>query len=97
ANPFFPGAPTDLQVRLLSYRGNVGFVLLLIAARPLPHSPGLSRRVAKVILAVGLVLASGVLFEFFFSSAWNNFAVNTVGVTRYEQEVLNTFARDPRD
>ena len=96
-NEFNRIAPQDLSVRLLSYRANVGFVLLLFALRHLPASDELLRRVARVILVAGLVVAAVTVFEFFFSSSWNSFAVHRVGALRYERDVLHTFRPDPGD
>jgi hypothetical protein len=91
------GAPSDFEVRLLSYRANVGFVLLMLAARRLPASKDLCRRLARVVLVGGLIVAAATLFEFFFSNLWNDIAVKHVGVTRYEREILGTFHRPGGD
>lgn len=93
ASPFGPGAPHDLQVRLLSYRANISFVVLFVAARHIPVSADITRRVTKVVLVIGLVVAAGTLFEFLFSSAWNTFAVQTIRVTRYDRDILNAATR----
>ena len=93
----FPGPPLDVNVRLLAYRVDVGFVVLALGMRHAPIAPEIRDRVLRVVVVVGAIVAAVALFEFTASSSWNNFAVNTIQLPRYEQQILNTTRQDPTD
>lgn len=85
-----PGAPSSMSVRLLAFRQDAGFVLVLLGARHAPLPPGFMARAGRATLAVATVVGAVCIFEALDSSGWNRFVVNTVKYTRYESEVLNT-------
>jgi hypothetical protein len=84
------GAPPSLSVRLLAWRVDTLFVFALLAARHSLIGMAVRRRFIKVGLAAGAVVAGIGCFEALDTSTWNNFAVNTLGVPRYQAAVLHT-------
>lgn len=94
---FFTGAPLDLSVRSLTYRGIAGFVVLLLAARQLTFPEGFQRRLRMTVLVSGSIVASVAIAEFFFDRWWNTFSIDTIKLVRYQIDVLNQTPRDPTD
>jgi hypothetical protein len=85
------------EARLLAFRLDGGFVLLFLATRHADLAPAVRRRLLNLLLVVGAVAAGTIVFEFLSSSLWNEFAVNTIQLPRYEQDVLRVLARNPFD
>lgn len=85
------------QARLLAFRLDGGFVLLFLATRHADLAPEVRRRLLHLLLVVGALAAGTIVFEFLSSSTWNDFAVNTIQLPRYEQDVLGVFSRNPFD
>jgi hypothetical protein len=92
-----PGTKQTLHVRALSFRADVFFVLLLLAARHAPIDARARRRFVQVALGTAVVVAGVAVYEFFFSSQWNDFAVSVLRVLRYKAEVLHVPPVDPTD
>lgn len=94
---FLPSAPSAFAVRILGFRQDAGFVLLLLGARhaPLPHN--FLDRGARAALAVAVVVAAVCVFESIDSSGWNRFVVNTIQYTRYQIGVLHGNPPNPND
>jgi hypothetical protein len=92
----FPGVPLDLTTRIFAFRADVLFVLIFFGARHAPISEGTRRAFVRTALVTGSLVAGVGIFEFFFSSAWNDFALHTLGVARYSTEVLGHWL-DPTD
>lgn len=94
---FLPQAPAGTGVRLLGLRQSAIFVILLMAARHARFEPGFAERAMRVVLGVSAVVAAVGVFEFFFSSSWNDFVVKTVVFWRYQLEVLQVQPFNPFD
>ena len=92
-----PGAPAPLSTRLLGFRQDAGFVLLLLGARHAPLPAGFLDRVGRVALAVAIVVAGVAVFEALDSAGWNHFVVNTIQYTRYQIGVLHGSPPNPFD
>ncbi len=92
-----PSAPSSSTIRLLGFREDAGFVLLLLGARHSPLPPNFLERAGKVLLAVTTVVAAIGIYEAIDSAAWNRFVVNTIHYTRYEVGVLHTRPLDYSD
>jgi hypothetical protein len=85
-----PSAPSSSSTRLLGFRQDAGFVLLLLGARHAPLPPGFLRRAGTAAFVVAAIVACIAIFSELDSSGWNHFVVRTVQYTRYEQAVLHT-------
>jgi hypothetical protein len=84
-----PGAPGASNVRLLGFREDAGFVILLLGARHAPFPEKFLDRAAKTALLVGAVVGGIALYEALDSVAWNQFVVHTIKYTQYQLQVLN--------
>jgi hypothetical protein len=84
-----PSAPSSLSVRMLAFRQDAGFVLVLLGARHAPLPRDFLDRAGRVALAAATVVASVCVFETLDSSAWNHFVVNTIRYTQYEVGILH--------
>ena len=92
------GAPSpSFDVRLLAFRLDAGFVLLFLAARHLVTTRAQRHRLVAVAVAIGVVVAASVVFEFLSSGTWNDLAVKTLRVPAFETQVLNTPLPNPGD
>ncbi len=87
-----PSAPSSSSIRLLGFREDAGFVLLLLGARHAPLPANFLERVGKVVLIVAVVVTGIGIFEALDSTAWNRFVVKTIQYTHYEVGVLHTTA-----
>jgi hypothetical protein len=85
-----PSAPPSLSVRVLGFRQDAGFVLVLLGARHAPLPRDFLDRVGRAALAAATVVAGVCVFETLDSSAWNHFVVNTIRYTQYEVGILHT-------
>jgi hypothetical protein len=94
---FVPGAPTAANARSLAFRSSAGFVVLLLGARHARLPVDFLARASRVALAVGGVVASIAIYEYFFSDAWNDFVVDRVRYIHYQVEVLQTIPFDYTD
>lgn len=92
-----PSAPSSMSVRLLGFREDAGFVLVLLGARHAALPPGFLDRAMRVAIAVSVIVAGIAIFEAIDSSAWNQFVVQTMKYTRYQIQVLNIYPQDPND
>jgi hypothetical protein len=90
-----PGIP--FNVRALAFRADAAFVLLFLGARHAPMGADVRRRLVRVLILTGLLIAAITVFEFLFSSAWNRFLVETVHVPDYKAQILHVFSADPKD
>lgn len=82
-------APLSTSDRLIFWRTDIIGILLVFGCRHLELTrDDLGRLIRAVLVSAGLVATSGIV-EFVSSSAWNTFAVNTIGVTRYQTQVLH--------
>ena len=84
-----PSAPASISVRVLAFRQDAGFVLLLLGARHAPLPRGFLDRAGRAALAVATVVASVCVFEALDSSTWNHFVVDTIRYTQYEVGILH--------
>jgi hypothetical protein len=85
-----PSAPSSLSVRVLGFRQDAGFVLLLLGARHAPLPRDFLDRAGRVALVAATVVASVCVFETLDSATWNRFVVNTIRYTQYEVGILHT-------
>ncbi len=85
-----PSAPSSSSIRLLGFREDAGFVLLLLGARHAPLPAGFLERIGRVALLVAAVVAGIAIFEALDSTAWNHFVVYTLRYTVYEVGILHT-------
>lgn len=92
-----PGSPSTSSIRLLGFRETAGFVLLMFGARHAPLGPGFGRRAARVVLAVGAIVAAIGVYEAIFSAAWNRFVVHTIKYTQYQAVILHNPPANPND
>ncbi len=84
-----PSAAASTSVRVLGFRQDAGFVLLLLGARHAPLPDRFLDRAGRAALAVAVVVAGVCVFEALDVSGWNRFVVNTIQYTRYEIDVLH--------
>jgi hypothetical protein len=93
-----PGvAVPDANTLNLALRGNVLLVVLFAAARHLDVGDEVRARFVRVVVATGAAVAAIGVLETLLSSAWNRFAVQTVGVPAYKAEILNAINFNPND
>jgi hypothetical protein len=85
-----PGTPTSVGTRVLAFRQDAGFVLVLLGARHAPLPDGFLNRLARAVIVSAVVVAGACVFETIDSAAWNRFVVNTIRYTAYETNVLNS-------
>jgi hypothetical protein len=85
-----PSAPSAPGVRLLGFRQDAGFVLLLLGARHAPLPAGFLDRAGRAALLVAGVVGGVCVFEALGSRAWNQFVVHTIRYPHYEVGVLHT-------
>ncbi len=85
-----PSAPASVSVKVLGFRQDAGFVLLLLGARHAPLPRQFLDRAGRAALAVATVVASVCVFETLDSSTWNHFVVNTIRYTQYEVGILHS-------
>lgn len=94
---FVPSSTVSTSVRVLGFRQDGGFVLVLLGARHARLPDGFLDVAGKVAIAVGVVVAGVCVFEAIDGSAWNQFVVNTIQYTRYEIGVLGGNPPNPYD
>jgi hypothetical protein len=82
-------APSSMSVRLLAFRQDAGFVLVLLGARHAPLPDGFLDRAGRAAIAVATVVAGVCIFETLAPSTWNHFVVDTIKYTKYEVGVLH--------
>lgn len=92
-----PGAPTSLGTRVLAFRQDAGFVLVLLGARHAPLPVGFAERLATVALFSAVLVAGVCVFEAIDSGGWNHFVVDTIRYPVYEAQILNSPAVNPYD
>lgn len=92
-----PGSTAPLGTRLLAFRQDAGFVLLLLGARHAPLPPNFLERAGRVAVAAAIVVAGVCVFEALDSATWNRFIVNTIQYPRYEVGVLHGSLPNPHD
>ena len=85
---FADTAPTASNIRSLAFRQTAGFVILLLGARHANLGPEFGKRVAKVVMIVGAIVAAIAVYEFFFSASWNRFVVETVELPNYKYQIF---------
>jgi hypothetical protein len=85
-----PSAPSSTSVKLLGFRQDAGFVLLLLGARHARLGPRFLDRAGRVALLVAAVVGGIGIFEALDPSGWNQFVVGTVRYTFYEVQILHT-------
>jgi hypothetical protein len=84
-----PSAPSASSIRLLGFREDAGFVLLLLGARHANLPAEFLERAGRAVLVVAAVVAGIGIFEALDSSGWNRFVVNTIQYTHYQYGVLH--------
>ena len=84
-----PSAPSSMSVRLLAFRQDAGFVLVLLGARHAPLPPDFLPRAGRAAIAVATVVGAVCIFETLDASGWNHFVVSTIKYTRYEVGILH--------
>lgn len=92
-----PGSPAGLSTRVLAFRQDAGFVLVLLGARHARMPPGFLGRAGRAAIAVAAVAAGVCVFEAVDSGGWNHFVVQTIGYTRYQLGVLHAVPVNARD
>jgi hypothetical protein len=92
------GAPSpSFDVRLLAFRLDAGFVLVFVAARHVATTPAQRGRLVVAVVAIGMVVAGSVVFEFLSSATWNDFVVNSLRVPAFEADIFHTPLPNPND
>ncbi|MBA3653589.1 MAG: hypothetical protein H0W70_05280 [Actinobacteria bacterium] len=74
--------------RAVGFRGDVFYVLLLLAARHARFTEAELRRAVRWFLIVAGIAAAVAIVEFYASGFWNDVAVNFFRIPRYRVEVL---------
>lgn len=97
ADDFFAGPTEDFGARALALRINATPPLLFLALRHLRPSMAFRSSLTRLIFIVGLISALASIYEFTFSDSWNNLAVSTLEVPRFQLDVLDLAVRDPSD
>jgi hypothetical protein len=92
-----PSAPTSSSVRLLGFREDAGFVLLLLGARHAGLGTGFLDRASRWVVAAGMLVGGVAVFEAIDSGGWNHFVVNTVQYPHYVYGVLHSTLPNPYD
>lgn len=92
-----PASHASMSVRLLAFRQDAGFVLLLLGARHAPLPDGFLRQAGRAAVIVAAVVAGVCVFESVDSLGWNRFVVHTIQYTRYEINVLHGTPPNPFD
>jgi len=82
--------PRSFSTRMLGFRMNAGFVLVLFGARHAPIDERWRRRFVGSILGVSAVLAAFGLYQFAQPASFTDFIFNTLGIPFYELEVLDS-------
>jgi hypothetical protein len=82
------GATLDFTTRLIGWRTDIMYVALFLACRHLRLPSEVVVRLVRTFLIVATVVAVVGVFEYLFSSTWNNFVVNTLGLTQYKLDIL---------
>jgi hypothetical protein len=86
---FAAGATTQLSPRLLAWRSDAGYPLLLFAGRHAPISARAKATFLQVLLVMGAIVAFIALYQRIAPHSWANFVLNTARVPDYETNVLN--------
>lgn len=89
-----PSAPSSSSIRLLGFREDAGFVLLLLGARHANLGASFLDRAGRAALATAAAVAGIGIYEALDPSGWNHFVVHTVQYTGYEVGVLHTEPRN---
>lgn len=97
AGPSAPAAPPGLNLRFLSYRADVVFVVVFLAARHAPIGRVWLSRLARAVFATGVTVAAIAVAELVFSDAWNTLAVRALRIPTYRASVLRAVTLDPSD
>jgi hypothetical protein len=84
-----PSAPSSMSQRLLAFRQDAGFVLVLLGARHAPLPANFLDRAGRAAIAVATVVAGVCVFETLDASGWNHFVVSTIQYTHYEVGILH--------
>jgi hypothetical protein len=82
--------PRSLSTRLMGFRVNAGFLLMLFAARHAPIDARWRRRFVASIVAVSAVLAAFALYQYARPASFTDFIFNTLGIPYYQLDVLDT-------
>jgi hypothetical protein len=81
--------PRSWNTRLMGFRVNAGFVLLLFGARHAPIDERWRRRFVSSILAISAVLAAFALYQYARPAGFTDFIFDTLGIPYYHLEVLD--------
>lgn len=84
------GGGLSFNDRLVGWRNDAIGVLLLLGARHVMANRDQVERVVRTLVYTSAVVAGCGVLEFFSSSTWNDLAVNTFWVTRFQTYVLKT-------
>lgn len=79
---------TPFQQRLLEWRVLGWAALVLVAARRLPISDRLLRRLLWITVGMGVVIAACGVFEAILPDTWNSIMVHNIGVPAYKHDVI---------
>jgi hypothetical protein len=87
----FPGSfgGQAWSIRLNAWRLDCLFVILFLFCRRAPFSRGAVRRLAVVVIIVGLAQFGSAVWEIVDQHSYSNFFVRTVELTNYEQSILH--------
>ena len=94
---FAAAAPEETDVRSQAFRASAGFVLLLIACRRAPYGSRARDLADKALRWTAVVVAMLAVWEFIDGDGWNTVVVDTLQVTRYQVEVLQSRPYDFND
>lgn len=81
-------APTELDIRLLGWRLNAGFVVAFLAARHAPIHPRTTRRLQQALVAVAALATVVAVWEKLDHAGYASWILNTVGFFQFRMDVL---------
>ncbi|MBA2283578.1 MAG: O-antigen ligase family protein [Actinomycetota bacterium] len=82
------GSTADSTTRLLGWRTDVMYVALFLACRHIRFERAATARLTRAFVVTAIVVAAIGYLEFFASSTWNSFVMETLQFWRYKLEVL---------
>jgi len=82
--------PRSLSTRLMGFRMNAAFVLLLVGVRHAQIDERWRRRFVTSIVAVSAMLAAFGLYQYARPESFTDFVFNTLGIPWYQLDVLDS-------
>jgi hypothetical protein len=83
-----PGYPTRVDIRVLGFRADAGFVLLFLAARHAPIPRRFAAHFTTALWTVGGLVAGLALYNWFAWPSWIHFVDVTANLPRFSRNIL---------